>query len=70
MRWLRPFKTQTADYLSRPDAGTLSNPEVDELGARPAVELLCPRAVAKVSRESASGEPGFRLWHAAAEIPD
>src|SRR3981081_2163361 len=58
-------------YRSRRDAGTLSNPEVEELVRDRQLNSYVLARWRKYLRESkASGEPVFRLWHAAAEIPD
>jgi hypothetical protein len=66
------FKTQTADYLvAARDAGTLSNPEVEELVRDRQLNSYVLARWRKYLRESKeSGDPVFRLWHAAAEIPD
>ena len=66
------FKTQTADYLvAARDAATLSNPEVEELVRDRQLNSYVLARWRNYLRESkASGEPVFRLWHAAAEIPD
>src|SRR3981081_2589881 len=58
-------------YRSRRDAGTLSNPEVEELVRDRQLNSYVLARWRKYLRESkASGEPVFRLWHVAAEIPD
>src|SRR5205085_935212 len=65
------FKTQTADYLvAARDAAALSNPEVEELVRDRQLNSYVLARWRKYLRESkASGEPVFRLWHAAAAIP-
>ena len=66
------FKTQTADYLlAAHDAETLGNTEIEELVRDRQLNQHVLARWRKYLRESkASGEPVFRLWHAAAAIPD
>jgi hypothetical protein len=63
------FKTQIADYLmAAHDASTLSNTEVEELVRERQLNLHMLNRWRKYLRDSkASGDPVFRLWHAAAE---
>ena len=65
------FKTQTADYLlAARDAEALSNTEIEELVRDRQLNQHVLARWRKYLRESkASGEPVFRLWHAAAAIP-
>jgi hypothetical protein len=65
------FKTQAAEHMvAAHDANGLSNPEIEDLVRD---RQLNPHLLArwqKYLRESKeSGEPIFRLWHAAAAIP-
>jgi len=65
------FKTQAAEHMvAARDAESLSNPEIEDLVRD---RQLNPHLLArwqKYLRESKeSGEPIFRLWHAAAAIP-
>jgi hypothetical protein len=65
------FKTQTADYLlASHAAGTLGNTEIEDLVRDRQLNQHVLQRWRKYLRESkASGEPVFRLWHAAAAIP-
>lgn len=66
------FKTQTADYLmAANDAGGLSNPEIEELVRDRQLNLyVLGRWQRYLAKSKASDEPVFRLWHAAAAIPE
>ena len=65
------FKTQTADYLlAAHDTEALSNTEIEDLVRDRQLNQHVLQRWRKYLRESkASGEPVFRLWHAAAAIP-
>ena len=65
------FKTQTADYLlAAHDAETLTNTGIEDLVRDRQLNQHVLQRWRKYLRESkASGEPVFRLWHAAAAIP-
>ncbi|HYP13753.1 MAG TPA: PSD1 and planctomycete cytochrome C domain-containing protein, partial [Bryobacteraceae bacterium] len=66
------FKTQIAEYLiASRDAGTLTNPEIEELVRDRQLNLYMLGRWRKHLQESkTSGEPVFRLWHAASNIAD
>ncbi|MEW5978563.1 MAG: PSD1 and planctomycete cytochrome C domain-containing protein [Acidobacteriota bacterium] len=66
------FKTQTAEYLvAARDAEGLSNPEIEELVRdRQLNQHLLARWGQYLRQSKAANEPVFRLWHAAAAIPD
>ncbi len=66
------FKTQTADYLvAARDAEGLSNPQIEELVRdRQLNQYVLARWRNYLRESKASGEPVFRLWHAAAAIFD
>ena len=65
------FKTQTADYLlAAHDTEALSNTEIEDLVRDRQLNQHVLQRWRKYLRESkTSGEPVFRLWHAAAAIP-
>jgi hypothetical protein len=65
------FKTQTADYLiAAHDAEALSNTEIEELVRdRQLNQHVLERWQKYLRQSKTSGEPVFRLWHAAAAIP-
>ena len=65
------FKTQTADYLvAARDAEGLSNPAIEELVRDRQLNLhMLTRWRQYLSESKASGEPVFKLWHAAAALP-
>jgi hypothetical protein len=65
------FKTQTADYLlAAHDAETLTNTEIEDLVRDRQLNQHVLARWRKYLRESkVSGEPVFRLWHAAAAGP-
>jgi hypothetical protein len=65
------FKTQTADYLmAAHDTESMSNTEVEDLVRDRQLNRHVLERWQKYLRESkSSGEPVFRLWHAAASIP-
>ena len=66
------FKTQAADYmLAARDAEGLSNPEIEELVRdRQLNEHLLARWQRYLRESKGADEPVFRLWHAAAAIPE
>ena len=66
------FKTQTAEYMvAARDAEGLSNPEIEELVRDRQLNQHLLARWRKFLRESKqSGDPVFRLWHAAAAIPE
>ncbi|MCI0363677.1 MAG: DUF1549 domain-containing protein, partial [Phycisphaerales bacterium] len=66
------FKTQAADYMvAARDAEGLSNPEVEELVRDRQLNQHVLARWRKYLRESKeAGEPVFRLWHAAAGVPE
>ena len=65
------FKTQTAEYLAAArDCEGLGNTEIEELVRdRQLNQHVLERWRQYLSKSKASGEPVFRLWHAAAAIP-
>lgn len=65
------FKTQTAEYIvAAHDAEALGNTEIEDLVRNRQLNQHVLERWRKFLRESkASGEPVFRLWHAAAAIP-
>lgn len=65
------FKTQIADYLiASHDASTRSNTDIEELVRERQLNLHMLGRWRSYLRESkASGDPVFRLWHAAAALP-
>ncbi len=65
------FKTQTADYLvAAHDAAALGNPATEELVRDRQLNLLIlQRWRSYLAESKSSGEPVFKLWHAAAAIP-
>jgi hypothetical protein len=66
------FKAHTAEYLvSARDAAGLSNPEIEELVRDRQLNLhVLSRWQKYLAKSKESGDPVFRLWHAAAAIPD
>ena len=66
------FKTQTADYLvASNDAEGLSNPGIEELVRDRQLNLhVLGRWQEYLAESHESNEPVFRLWHAAAAIPE
>jgi hypothetical protein len=66
------FKTQTADYLiAARDAEGRTSPEVEEIVRERQLNQHVLARWRKFLRESKdSGEPVFRLWHAAAALQD
>jgi hypothetical protein len=66
------FKAHLAEYLlAARDAAGLSNPEIEELVRDRQLNLHVLRRWQKyLEKSKASGDPVFRLWHAAATIPD
>jgi hypothetical protein len=65
------FKTQTKDYLlAAHDTETLTNTEIEDLVRDRQLNQHVLQRWRKYLRESkSSGEPVFRLWHAATAIP-
>jgi len=65
------FKTQAAEHMvAARDAEGLSNPEIEDLVRdRQLNEHLLARWQRFLRESKESGEPVFRLWHAAAAIP-
>jgi hypothetical protein len=65
------FKTQTADYLmAAHDSESMGNTEIEDLVRDRQLNQRVLERWRKYLRESkSSGEPVFRLWHAAAAIP-
>ncbi|HYP06625.1 MAG TPA: PSD1 and planctomycete cytochrome C domain-containing protein, partial [Bryobacteraceae bacterium] len=65
------FKSQTADYLmAAHDAEYLSNPQVEELiRERQLNQHVLNRWRQYLAKSKSTGEPVFRLWHAAVAIP-
>ena len=65
------FKTQIADYLiASHDASTRSNTEIEELVRERQLNLhMLGRWRTYLRDAKASGDPVFRLWHAATALP-
>jgi Protein of unknown function (DUF1553)/Protein of unknown function (DUF1549)/Planctomycete cytochrome C len=66
------FKTQAADYMvAARDAEGMSNPEIEELVRdRQLNQHLLARWQRYLRESKGDDEPVFRLWHAAAAIPE